>query len=381
MTNRTDQAGQAEMTERQGRIIAHLTQAGHARAEPPVLQPADIFLDLAGEDIRARIFLTAGAGGEELCLRPEYTIPVCRAYLAGADAGAAASFSYLGPVFRQRPGGPNEFVQAGIESFGRADREAADAEILTLALEAAQVADCGPLNVRLGDAGLFTALLGALDLPAAWVRRIRRGHMRSENLATLLAPAASGAGADHSGVLAALEGVDKKGARALVEDLLSIAGISSVGGRSAGEIADRFLEQAAMKSSLGISADKRAVLERFLAVGGDPDKASAALRALARDAKLDLSAALDAFDARLGFIAARGLDVSSLVFAANFGRNLDYYTGFVFEAHRPDGEPGRPVVGGGRYDGLLRRLGAAQDIPAVGAAIWCDRLFAGGDKA
>ena len=369
------------MTARQGRIIAHLTQAGHARAEPAILQPADVFLDLAGEDIRARIFLTTGAEGEELCLRPEYTIPVCRAYLASPQAGAVASFSYLGPVFRQRPGGPNEFVQAGIESLGRMDREAADAEILTLALEAAQGADSGPLSVRLGDAGLFTALLDALDLPAAWVRRIRRGHMRSENLSALLAPAANGAGADHSGVLAALEGVDKKGARALVEDLLSIAGISSVGGRSAGEIADRFLEQAAMKSDMGISAEKRAVLERFLAVGGDPDKASAALRALARDAKLDLGAALDAFDARLGFIAARGLEVSSLVFAANFGRNLDYYTGFVFEAHRHDGEPGRPVVGGGRYDGLLRRLGASPDIPAVGAAIWCDRLFAGGEKA
>ncbi len=381
MTSTTEQAGQMDMTTRQGAIIAHLTRAGHARAEPPILQPADVFLDLAGEDIRARIFLTAGADGEELCLRPEYTIPVSRAYLASPQAGSVASFSYLGPVFRQRPGGPNEFVQAGIESFGRMDREAADAEILTLALEAAQGAGCGSLKVSLGDAGLFTALLSALDLPNAWVRRIRRGHMRSENLGLLLAPAAHGAATDHSGVLAALEGVDKKGARALVEDLLSIAGISSVGGRSASEIADRFLEQAAMKSSAGISAEKRAVLERFLGVGGDPDKASAALRALAQDAKLDLGAALDAFDARLGFIAARGLDVSSLAFAANFGRNLDYYTGFVFEAHRPDGEPGRPVVGGGRYDGLLRRLGAAGDIPAVGAAIWCDRLFADGVKA
>ena len=381
MTSRTDQAAQADMTARQGRIIAHLTQAGHARAEPSILQPADVILDLAGEDIRARNFHTPGAEGEELCLRPEYTIPVCRAYLASPAAGAVASFSYLGPVFRQRAGGPNEFLQAGIESLGRADREAADAEILTLSLEAAYGADSGPLTVRLGDAGLFTALLGALDLPAAWVRRIKRGHMRGENLSAMLTPTANGTTADHSGVLAALEGVDKKGARALVEDLLSIAGISSVGGRSAGEIADRFLEQAAMKSSHGVSAEKRAVLERFLAVGGDPDKASVALRSLARDAKLDLTAALDAFDARLGFIAARGLDLSTLVFSANFGRNLDYYTGFVFEAHRPDGEAGRPVIGGGRYDGLLRRLGASQDIPAVGAAIWCDRLFAGGDKA
>ena len=232
----------------------------------------------------------------------------------------------------------------------------------------------------MGDAGLFNALVEALDLAPAWRRRIRRGHMRGETLASVLAPPANGSTADHSGVLAALEGVDKSGARALVEDLLSIAGISSVGGRSAGEIAERFLEQAAMKTGQGIGDDKRAVLERFLAISGDPDSASARLRALTRDAGLDLSPVLDAFDARLGFIAARGLDVSKVVFSASFGRNLDYYTGFVFEAHDPKGAE-RPVIGGGRYDSLLRRLGAAQDIPAVGAAIWCDRLFHGGEKA
>ena len=316
-----------------------------------------------------------------MCLRPEYTIPVCRAYLASGDVGAAASFSYLGPVFRQRPGATSEFAQAGLESFGRTDREAADAEILTLALEAATDAGARTYKVRFGDAGLFNALFEALALPPAWMRRIRRGHMRGEKLAAILAPPANGSSADHSGVLAALEGVDKQGARALVEDLLSIAGISSVGGRSAGEIADRFLEQSAMKTSSGIGAEKRTVIEQFLAVEGDPDSASAKLRGLAQNAKLDLSAALDVFDARLGFIAARGLDVSKLVFGASFGRNLDYYTGFVFEARDPDAPGAQPVIGGGRYDGLLRRLGAAQDIPAVGAAIWCDRLFQRGAKA
>ncbi len=86
------------------------------------------------------------------------------------------------------------------------------------------------------------------------------------------------------------------------------------------------------------------------------------------------AAALDAFDARLGFIAARGVDVSALDFAAGFARNLDYYTGFVFEAQDPARADARPIIGGGRYDRLLKTLGAKEDIPAVGAAIWCDRL-------
>jgi ATP phosphoribosyltransferase regulatory subunit len=98
------------------------------------------------------------------------------------------------------------------------------------------------------------------------------------------------------------------------------------------------------------------------------------MRALATDAKIDADAALDAFEERLGFMAARGLDVAAMRFSARFARDLDYYTGFLFEAHDPMRSDGRPVVGGGRYDGLARTLGAGADIPAVGAAIWCERL-------
>jgi len=76
---------------------------------------------------------------------------------------------------------------------------------------------------------------------------------------------------------------------------------------------------------------------------------------------------MDAFDQRLNFMAARGVDMGAVRFAASFARNLDYYTGFVFEAGAPDAEP---AIGGGRYDRLLATLGAKTDIPAVGAAIW-----------
>ncbi|MDE2365214.1 MAG: ATP phosphoribosyltransferase regulatory subunit, partial [Hyphomicrobiales bacterium] len=120
---------------------------------------------------------------------------------------------------------------------------------------------------------------------------------------------------------------------------------------------------------------KRALIARFLSVSGDPDTAAAALRALANDAKLDLSEALDAFDQRLNFIVARGLDPAAMQFSARFVRRLDYYTGFVFEAHDKAAAPDKPLIGGGRYDRLLGSLGAKKDIPAVGAAIWVERLF------
>ena len=356
------------------RLAAYLASAGYPRSEPAILQPAAIFLDQSGEDIRGRLYLTSDVSGAEYCLRPEYTIPVCLDYLASPQAGGAAAFSYNGPVFRYRDNALSEFWQAGLESFGRSDREAADAEILTLALGAVTVAGQQHLNVKIGDVALFTSLLEALDLPPAWRRRITRAHSQGKGLDSIVTAKINGTGTDHSGVLAALEGVDHQGAHALVEDLLAIAGISSVGGRTASEIADRFLEQAALQAGAGLPQEKRAILDRFLAIEGDPDQASAALRKLAQEARLDFNATLDGFDARLGFIAARGVDVATLAFATRFGRNLDYYTGFVFEAHDPVRPEQKPLIGGGRYDGLLQRLGAASHIPAVGAAIWTDRL-------
>jgi ATP phosphoribosyltransferase regulatory subunit len=355
-----------------GALAGHLEAAGYRLCEPPILQSASVFFD-SGEDMRSKLYLTSDLSGAEYCLRPEYTIPVCRLYLAQPTAGVPAAFCYCGPVFRFRSDGPSEFIQAGLENFGRTDHEAADAEILGLALDAVRAVVHTELAVRLGDAGLFSALLDALELSPQWRRRIIRGLAQEKPL-DLIVSAENGKGRDHGGVLAALAGADKQGAHALVEDLLSIAGISTVGGRSAGEIAERFLEQAALKSGSEFPAEKRAIIESFLSIEGDPDNASAKLRELAAAARLDLASGLDRFDARLGFMAAHRLDVKDFVFATRFTRNLDYYTGFVFEAHERARPNEKPIVAGGRYDGLMKSLGAKDDIPAVGAAIWVDRL-------
>jgi ATP phosphoribosyltransferase regulatory subunit len=371
-----DPAVQAHQTAGE-RALEHFLANGFERVEPPILQPAAIFLDMSGEEIRGRLFLTSDASGEELCLRPEYTIPVCRAYLASAKAGAIAEYSYLGPVFRAQAEG-GERLQTGLESFGRKDGEAADAEIFALAMEAAAAVG-GPLTARLGDAHLFESVLRSLALPDVWRRRLRRGVSHGRSLSAILDGRGQSALAQ-PGVLAAMESADHAGARALVEDLLAIAGIDAVGGRSAGEIADRFLEQAALRSGEPVEADKRKVLEAFLAISGDPDEAAAELGSLADQAGLDLGQALDSFELRNGFIAARGVAIEKTRFSAAFVRDFDYYTGFVFEARdaaRPDA---RPALGGGRYDGLARRLGAGQDIPAVGAAIALDRLPNGGAR-
>ncbi len=362
-------------------LLKSFHRAGYKQIETPILLPSDDFLDFSGEAIRSHLFLTTDSAGRELCLRPEYTIPVCLAYLAGGG-GKLADYAYCGPVFRAEERGPSQLLQAGLESFGRHDTASADADVLVQALEAAAEAGFVDVDLRMGDAGLLARFFEELRLPEAWRRRIKRGLDKGVRLEAIV-EGSPAVGVDHSGVIAALTGTDQQGARALVEDLLSIAGIASVGGRSAGEIADRFLTQVAAKASPAFGNEQRQVLDRFLAITGHPDAASAALRALAVDARLDIEESLDLFDERNNFIAVHDLVVDTMTYEAAFARNLDYYTGFIFEARhagRGTSSPAEVVIGGGRYDRLAQSLGATQPIPAVGAAIWVERLTAAGDN-
>jgi ATP phosphoribosyltransferase regulatory subunit len=356
-------------------LLLSFAQAGYGRSEPDILQPAEPFLDLSGEDIRKSLYLTTDASGEELCLRPDLTIPVARDYLASGRAGEPAGFSYLGPVFRYRGGQPSQFLQAGIESFGRQDRAAADAEMLALALEATSAFGLSDVEVRTGDVALFNALIDALDLYPVWRRRLIKDFNRKVSLAHDIErlTLATGPGRnEYEGVLAALAGSDRQAALALVTDLMSIAGTTNVGGRTVDEIADRFLEQSTLKSGV-LPGDAVATIKRFLAIAGDPDDAVAQLRALADDTKLNITAAIDQLESRVGFMAARGVDTRLTRFSTSFGRGLDYYTGFEFELHA-SGHSIEPLVAGGRYDGLMTQLGSAAPIPAVGFSVWIEAM-------
>jgi ATP phosphoribosyltransferase regulatory subunit len=159
---------------------------------------------------------------------------------------------------------------------------------------------------------------------------------------------------------------------------MSIAGTTNVGGRTVAEIADRFLEQSTLKGG-ALPRDALKTIKRFLAIAGDPHEAVAQLRALAADARLDLSAAIDQFESRVGLMAARGIDTAKTRFSTSFGRGLDYYTGFEFELHGK-GDGNEPLVAGGRYDGLMTQLGSAAPIPAVGFSIWVESLTQAGRK-
>ncbi len=170
----------------------------------PVLQPADIFLDMSGEDIRRRMYVFSDPGGNELCLRPELTIPVCRLYLE--SEGGPQRLCSLGSVYRYQKRGSaklREFTQVGVECLGTDDAEAADAEAITLAARALAEAGLKGYEIEMGDLALFDALVDALGLPPGWQARLKRHFWRPDYFREPLGELAAGGVKDETGDRAA----------------------------------------------------------------------------------------------------------------------------------------------------------------------------------
>ncbi len=373
--------------EAQSAIITGVFEdAGYDFIAPDILQPADVFLDRSGEDIRSRTFVFTAPDGTEQCLRPDLTVPACRYHLTHAPRPShEARYCYSGPAFRYQPGGetaghPQEFDQAGIELFGAQDAGAADAEILALTLKALEAAGLKHYTVRTGDLGLFRGLLAAITMPERWRRRLLHHFWRPRafrSLLQVLTGAVPRPRTSISPLIDLLPNGALEPAMELAEQTLSDRELALVAGRSLHEIAERLAEKAADRIETPLTPLDSERIDKYLAVRGTPHEALGSIIALADDLGGAMRAAADAYGGRLEHMATAGLDCASFEFAAVFGRALEYYTGFVFQIEVPEPAGGViAIAGGGRYDNMLGDIGASEPVPAVGCAIHTERLAA-----
>ncbi|WP_414831954.1 ATP phosphoribosyltransferase regulatory subunit [Afifella sp. YEN Y35] len=352
--------------------------AGGRLLDLPVLHAADPFLETAGEDIRRRMFVTEGPSGERLALRPDFTIPVCLHHLrSGVEAGR---YFYEGVVFRRHDRGSAERAETGFEVIGEAERANVDAELLALAVEGVRRTGLAGMRLRIGDIGLFTALLAALELPQAWRQRFRRAFGADRRIEGLIARFEETASASAPSRLEpdlekAVGDQDQEALTTLLAERFEAQGYQAYASRAPEEIAARFLEQRALYET-EIPPEKVAVLKAFLAIEATPQDLPGRLAEFGRRFGIDLKEPGARLERRMQKLERRssGLEV---VFEAGFGRSLDYYTGLVFEIR--DAATGRTAAGGGRYDRLLEMLGADRPIPAAGFTIDLGeaRTFAG----
>jgi ATP phosphoribosyltransferase regulatory subunit len=354
-------------------ILSVFSKRGYTRFEPAILQPAQIFVDRSGEEIRRRTFELTDPSGRELCLRPDLTIPTCKWQVESGNP-YPARLCYHGLAFRHRPDdGPTQFYQAGAELLGLEDRAAGDVEMMALAVEALRAAGLAKFEMKLGDLGLFATLVDALEVPAQWRGRLKRHFWRAGYFDALLARMVAGAVSDAERAIDALHGLGAAELRPTIEALLDKEGDAPLGARTREEIVERLTIQAADGAAPKLDAKVAETIKSVLDVSGPAPGALKQIRTLTKSVAAKMEKPLEAMEARLAALKSLGVDPASVRFVAHFGRNLEYYTGFVFEFWSRDGVE---IAGGGRYDTLIESLGAPRGTTAIGCAIRSERLLA-----
>ena len=360
---------------------APFLEQGATALETPVLQPLAMLLDLAGEAMRPRLFVVQADGIDEACLRPDFTIPVARTHIEGG--ARSGRYLYEGKAFRVAPQGSGraeEFLQIGVESFGLGDAAKADAAMAGLAWRAGAAGGRDDLTLEMGDISLFRLFLEALGLARPVVVRLDRAFRRPRGLAAELERAQSPAPAtaQSSRLAALLAGLPETEAAQALEELWALAGVQPVGGRAPSEIVHRLAEQAEAAKAPALAAADADRIRAFLAVSGPPAEVLAAIARLAKGPGLDK--ALEAWSERLQAMIQAGAPEARMRLATAFGRAFGYYDGFLFEVRSAALDAERPVAAGGRYDGLMMRLGARARTGAVGCMVRPWRAWSEGER-
>ncbi|PIE09703.1 MAG: ATP phosphoribosyltransferase regulatory subunit [Rhodobacterales bacterium] len=355
-----DSAAKAHARARASALTDRFTAAGASPVEAAILQPADVLLDLYGEDIRARAYTTTDPLRGEMMLRPDFTVPVVRMHMA-SGAETPARYTYSGEVFRKQEDDDTravEYLQTGFELFGTGARADEDAEVF--ALIASAVADQNVTPV-IGDMGLLRAAIDGLSTTPARKAALLRHIWRPRRFRRLIER--------FTGKL-----TPPPGRTALLAEADPLARFDAIPGlRTRAEIETRLATLREDAQTPPIAALEAEVLDAVLALRAAAPDAVSALRDLAVDLP-GLTPAVDQLAARLEALAGHGIAVETLAFDAALGRaSMEYYDGFVFAFHGPDpAQP--PLATGGRYDALTYALGGGAALSAVGGMIRPDLM-------
>jgi ATP phosphoribosyltransferase regulatory subunit len=341
------------------RLFAAFQAAGAVPVEADLLLPAETLLDLYGEDIRARAYVTNDPLQGEMMLRPDFTVPVVQAHMR--EGAEPARYCYLGEVFRKQEHLGNrasEYLQVGFEVFDREAPEAADAEVF--ALFSGLLAGL-PLRATTGDIGILMAAVRGLDTTPRRKAALLRHIWRPKRFRALLDRFAG-----RAPVPVARQQLLERLAAGSPADLIAQAG-SFIGLRAPEDIAVRAAALIEDAGAAPIAAPAAALLYDLLSLQAPAQAALTHLRGITPLLPA-IEPAVDRFSTRLAALTARGIDTATLAFEASLGRtSMEYYDGFVFSFHGPSDWPA--VASGGRYDALTAVLGQGRSIPAVGGVI------------
>jgi histidyl-tRNA synthetase len=370
-----------ELESLERRLLDQFARAGYRPLRTPILEFSELHERKSGAGIVAKLFEVPGAGTSAICLRPELTASIVRAYAEAAECPPLPfRVSMSGPVFRFEtlsPGRDREFTQVGVELLGSRGPEA-DAELIWLAdwsLRALGVSDC---SIRIGHVGLILELLGRCGLPpaataalvdslseaAAEGQSVRAIESALERLAGWLKAPDESPALLQSVATAADRGVDRL-FRHLVPDV--------TGRREGHEIIGRLRRKWDLAHSLHEVLDRvRGQVHSLADLRGAAGPTLDRLEREFADSAPESVVALRNLVAMLGH---HGVAPDRIELDLGFGRGIGFYTQMIFELIVPTPAGPVEVCGGGRYDGLARVLGSDRDDRGAGFAFGLERLL------
>jgi histidyl-tRNA synthetase len=380
------------------RMAAVFAAFGYQPLGVPVIEHTELFLRKSGEELAARLFAFTFRN-RRICLRPELTASIMRAYVnALQNAPLPLRLSYGGPVFRyEKPqrGRYRQFTQVGVELIGAAG-PLADAEVIGLACETLRAVGLTTFRVILGHIGVIAALLEHLRLDER-IRSYLLAHLDEVGEETTtqilgrlaeLYPTLTGASRPDAALwdmatpqpsaelLTLLAELGEERARLVVRELLASIGLRiETGGRSADEIVTRLVAKLSHEDQTPRVRTALAFIAELREARGSPPEVFHTLRELLK--RHGLSAApLAEVEAIVGYLRSYGVAPDQIVVDLSLARGLEYYTGAIFEIYHRGWHGDDQVCGGGRYDDLVRALGGRRDVPACGFAFGLERVRA-----
>jgi ATP phosphoribosyltransferase regulatory subunit len=208
-----------------------------------------------------------------------------------------------------------------------------------------------------GDVSLFQKLIESLKIPERWKMRLKRHFWRPQYFEDLLNRLETNSDVDPTAVE-----LDKK----KFSEMKNLNQSTEIANRKVSEILSRFDRK--IKDPRLFAENKKIVkiIREFLKIKCSIDKLEKTLKIFVKKNKLSNSVFKD-----LSTIKNLSKINSKTIFSTNFGRDIEYYTGIVFEIYNSSK---KEIARGGRYDGLLKSLGSKKSISAVGAAINLNNL-------
>ena len=331
-------------------IVKNFKSNGFVLLEPDVLLDSDYIIERSGEKFRSSMFTFQGEDGKTMCLRPDLTVAACISFL---EKKTPSKIYYSGQAFRRSGGKGINFIndQLGIEILGSKSQIQDDFKVISTILSSTKKIKRKKIQIKVGDVSLFKSLINALDMPERWKLRLIRHFWRPNYFEELMRRLEKNTDID-----AVTFDEDKK----RFHEMKKLDQDKVIAGRSISEILKRFDKKIKDPRSFADGKKIVKIIKSFLKINCKLSELNKNLYDFTKKNNLKKNIFKD-FKSILNLKKLN----QDVIFIANFGRDVEYYTGIVFEVLSGKKE----IARGGRYDNLLKSLGAKKNIPAVGAAI------------